>query len=354
MLEIVRREFETHLHAEDAKAADNFKKAAKDLLKRPVPADIKAAIDNVVKNLEARTDEVAQVSTASFDAWTKENGVEDMPLSGNHVLAAMNAYFTAGKPFKTVKERENLPDAMIYQSLLQLVAEGPLVLVSFDGNLSKACTNVDDLTVYKTLQKLIASDAVQTLIIEDEAPKKAIQEAEIQYMHMSQSIKAIIERLKHLSCEYKNVLTSYISSNVGESLATTIFKSPSIPGDDREAYILSSDVLDEVNFEWEQAVYHGNSIYMVPFQAIGYFYIRYYVSKWDVKDIENRGAIYSEHNDYLVKAEEDAQLSISGALRILIASNYQANDELEDAIGELKIDSVDSPLLAEDAGLRGY
>lgn len=354
--EIVRREFETQLDADDTDALAKFKKAAGDLLERPVPADIKAAIGDLIKNLEAQKEEVAQASAASFNAWTKEHQVKHIPLSGDHALAAMDAYFKAGKPFKAAKDRKDLPDAMIYQSLLQLVAEGPLVLVCSDGRLKEACSSVDGVTVYQNLKELIASDALQTLIVEDETPKKAMQEAEIHSTAVATSWmqaevfspKAIIEGLKQLSLKDPNALTSYVSSHGGESLATTTFNSPSIPGDDREAYIAMFGDLDEVEFEWEQAAYHGNSIYIVPFQATGYFNISYYVPKWDVEQIENRGGSYHQHNDYVVEAEEEAELHVSGALRIVVAGDYQAGDELENAIEELEIDSVDSPMLAED------
>lgn len=370
--EIVRREFETQLDADDTDALAKFKKAAADLLERPVPADIKAAIGDLIKNLEAKKEEVAQASAASFNAWTKEHKVKHIPLSGDHALAAMGAYFTAGKPFKVAKERKDLPDAMIYQSLLQLLAEGPLVLVCSDGKLSEACGSVDGVTVHQSLKELIASEVVQALIVQDEAPKKATQETEVQstatagswaeaevispaaldvqYLQTGQSIKAIIEGLKQLSLKDSNALTSYVSSHGGESLATTTFNSPSIPGDDREAYIAMFGDLDEVEFEWEQAAYHGNSIYIVPFQATGYFNISYYVPKWDVEQIESRGGSYHQHNDYVVEAEEEAELHVSGALRIVVAGDYQAGDELENAIEELEIDSVDSPMLAEDVG----
>lgn len=356
--EIVRREFETQLHTDGADALAKFKKAASELLERTVPAEIKAAIDDLVKNLEAKKEEVAQAPTASFDEWTKEHGVKDLPLSGDHALAAMDAYFTAGKPFKAAKDRKDLPDAMIYQSLLQLAAEGSLVLVCTDGRLKEACSSVDGVTVYQNLKELISSDVVQTLIVEDEAPKKTAHDAELQATANATSWaeaevfspKAIIEALKQISLKDSNALTSYVSSHGGESLATTTFNSPSIPGDDREAYVEMFGNLENVKFEWEQAAYHGNSVYIVPFQATGDFIISYYVPRWDVEQLESRGASYRQHNDYVVEAEEEAELSVSGALRVVVERDYQAGDELEDAIEELEIDSVDSPILAEDIG----
>jgi hypothetical protein len=370
--DIVRREFETQLGADDADAVAKFKKAAGELLERAMPVDIKNAIDELLKELEAKKAEVVQASAVSFVAWTKEHAVKDLPLSGDQALAAMDAYFNAGKPFKAAKERKDLPDAMIYQSLLQLATEGPLGLVCSDGKLSEACSSIDGVTVYQNLKELIASETVQTLIVQGEAPKKAVQEAEAQptatadswmeadvipsltqdaqLLQVGQNIKAIIEGLRQLSLKDQNALTSYVSSHGGESLASTTFHSPSIPGDDREAYIAMFGELNDVQFEWEQAAYHGNSIYIVPFQAAGYFNISYYVPKWDVEEIESRGATYSEHNDYVVEAEEEAELSISGALRVVVAVDYQSGDEIENAIEDLEIDSVDSPMLTEDVG----
>lgn len=84
--------------------------------------------------------------------------------------------------------------------------------------------------------------------------------------------------------------------------------------------------------------------------ATASFNISYYVPKWDVEQIERRGGAYRQHNDYVVEVEKEAELSVSGAPRVVVAGDYQASDELEDAVEELGIDWVDSPILAEDIG----
>lgn len=329
---IVKREFETQLDANASEIMVDFEKACKRMAGGPIPADLRAALDGLRQRFKERREEVLASHTVNFAGWRHTYAVNELTLSGDHAVAAMQNYFTAGPPFKSAKMRDDIPDALLYQEVVNLSQADPIVFVCKDKNLAESVADVANITHYIDLNAFVASSEVQAIIAQQEAADSAV----------------LLQRLKEFSAVPANALTEYVSDHGGEDLAGTHFSSPSIPGDDREAYIYMFGALEGIEFDWDSATYHGDLIYVVPFSGEGEFNITYYVPKWDVEEIEQRGGSYSYHNDYVVEASEEAALRVKGMLRVKISDDYQPGDDLEDVIEEIKIDAVDPPLLAED------
>ena len=327
---IVKREFETQLDVDATELVTKFERASKRLAGGPIPEDIRADLDSVIAKVKTRKDEVVGSYKGSFSAWLQKHAVIELELAETQAMAAMKSYFVGGPPFKSLKNRDDIPDAMIYQSLIDLASQEPLVFVSKDVNLGQSLSKIAEVTHYKDLNGLIASDAVQAILAEKETEE-------------------LLARLQRLSSAAENPLTDFVSEHGGENLAGTSFQSASIPGDDREAYIYMFGNLDSVELDWTEAAYHGDRIFVVPFSGEGHFNINYYVPKWDVVDIEHRGASYSVHNDYVVEADEEALIFVTGTLRIKVSADYTPDSDIEDEIEEMTIDSTDTPILAEDA-----
>ncbi|AER57003.1 hypothetical protein DSC_11795 [Pseudoxanthomonas spadix BD-a59] len=330
---IVKREFETQLEANATEIVTGFEKFGKRLAGGPIPDDLRGELDGLLAKLKAQKQEVLGSHNAHFSAWLKEYAVTELTLDGEHAVAAMENYFSAGPPFQSAKRREDIPDAMIYQAVVSSAEGGPIVFVCNDQKLASAMVGIGNITHYNDLNEFIASDDVQAIISEQEAAERATN---------------LLQRLEKLASTSPNPLAEFVSERGGEGLASTSFSSPSIPGDDREAYIYMFGSLDDIEFDWSRAAYHGNLVYVVPFSGEGEFNITYYVPKWDVEDIERRGGSYSDHNDYVVEAHEAAVLFVRGTLRIKISDGFEPGDELVNAIDEIAIDSLEDPILAED------
>ncbi|QNN76821.1 DUF4935 domain-containing protein [Pseudoxanthomonas mexicana] len=330
---IVKREFETQLDANAAKVIAEFEKASKQLARGPIPKDLRAELDTLREKFKTRKPEVIGSHAASFAEWQQAHGVSELALNGDHAVAAMLNYFTGGPPFKSAKKRDDIPDALLYQQVVDLAQQGPIVFVCKDATLSASVGGIANITHYADLNSFVASPQIQAVIAQQEAAENATK---------------LLQRLKAFAADLPNALTEYVSDHGAEDLASTHFSSPSIPGDDREAYIYMFGSLYDIEFDWDSASYHGDMVFVVPFSGEGEFNITYYVPKWDVEEIDNRGGSYSYHNDYVVEADEEAALWVNGRLRIKLADDYQPGDELEDAIEELTIDEVDPPVLVED------
>jgi len=329
---IVKREFETQLDANASEIMVDFEKASKRMAGGPIPADLRAALDDLRRRFTERKEEVLASHAANFAGWRHTYAVNELALSGDHAVVAMQNYFTAGPPFQSAKKRDDIPDALLYQEVVNLSQVDPIVLVCKDKNLAKSVANIANITHYIDLNSFVASPEVQAIISQQEAADTA----------------ELLQRLKEFSADPANILTEYVSDHGGEDLAGTHFSSPSIPGDDREAYIYMFGDLEGIEFDWGSATYHGDLIFVVPFSGQGDFNITYYVPKWDVEEIEKRGGSYSYHNDYVVEASEQAALAVNGMLRVKISDDYQPGDDFEDMIEDMKIDAVDPPVLVED------
>ncbi|WP_367382309.1 PIN domain-containing protein [Stenotrophomonas cyclobalanopsidis] len=330
---IVRREFETQLDTNAAEILAAFEKASTRLAAGPIPGDLRAELDELRRKFKTRKQEVIGSHSADFAVWRQEHAVSEMALSGDHAVAAMENYFAAGAPFKSAKTREDIPDAMLYQAVIDLANAGSVIFVCNDRKLAISVADIGSITHYGDLNEFLASTEVQAIIAQHDT---------------ANDVANLLLRLKALTDTLPNLLTEYVSDHGGEQLAGMRFSSPSVPGDDREAYVYQFGNLYDIEFDWDSAAYHGDLVYVVPFAGAGIFNINYFVSKWDAHEIESRGASYRYHNDYVVEADEEAELWVTGMLRIQVSDEYTPEDDLADAIEEMSIDSVDAPRLIED------
>lgn len=329
----MKREFETQLDTHATELVAGFEKSSKKLANSPIPADLRLELDNLIARFKERKQEVIASHSSQFARWMHEHAVNELALDGGHAVAAMENYFTANPPFKSAKIRNDIPDAMVYQQVVEIAKHGPLVFVCNDKKLAAAVIASSNVTHYTDLNGFVASSAIQAIIAQQEA---------------TDSATSLLERLKDFASTPLNDVIEYVSDHGGEKLAGTRFCSASIPGDDREAYIYMSGSLYDIELDWDGAAYHGDHVYLVPFAGEGRFNINYFVPKWDAHEVETRGGGYHYHNDYVMEADEEAALWVSGMLRIKIFDDYTPDDDLEEAIEALSIDSVNAPRLTED------
>ena len=332
-----------------------MKRASDDLLIRGLPGDLIDQLVALSSQIEQRRSEIVQAAMAGFTQWVEGHGVSHVPLSHTQATQAMEAYFEGSPPLRAAKDRKDIPDAMIYQSVRELATNGALTFVCQDGNLSAACKQLPGVSVHTTLAEFIADEDIQRMILEqDAAAEDMIEVGELAQAELSlpasPDVKLILGAMEKLASTGDNPLERFVAQHAGERAVHQWFTSSSIPADDRRAFVYMFGELDYVEFHWEQAAYYGEATYMVPFRGEGSdFYLNYYVSKWDTERLAQRGASWHEHNQYVVEADEMAQLTLGGMLRIVLDQDYKVGDELKDAIVEMSIEGIDEIALSEDA-----
>jgi len=70
-----------------------------------------------------------------------------------------DAYFSAGKPFKSLKCRDDIPDAYIYHQAKTIAENYELIVLSRDKNLRDRLNEIDNLAAYEKWEELYATDA---------------------------------------------------------------------------------------------------------------------------------------------------------------------------------------------------
>lgn len=138
--EISVREF---LSSQELKIRDAEEKAKVGLrgLQRLCRAeDDRAVIQSALNGCEQAAASAIENMENQFREWLEEAGVTVNRIKPEHAERVFGDYFSGSPPFKRVKNREDIPDAFIWQAVTDLRRERPrVVLVSGDNGFAAAC-----------------------------------------------------------------------------------------------------------------------------------------------------------------------------------------------------------------------
>ncbi len=93
----------------------------------------------------------------SLEEWVDNLGVRVVPIASDHAGKVFTAYFAGQPPFKQAKNRADIPDAFIWQAVLDCCKAGTsCIFVSGDGGfLSAAGSGPANLKHYPTLKEVV-------------------------------------------------------------------------------------------------------------------------------------------------------------------------------------------------------
>lgn len=95
----------------------------------------KTALDKI------RPDSI-ELTAAEFNHWLATHKVLEHQVQSEHGKRVTEAYFHGAAPFSKAKQREDLPDSFIWQSMLDVAADhSPLHVVVNDNALKRAALN---------------------------------------------------------------------------------------------------------------------------------------------------------------------------------------------------------------------
>ena len=102
--------------------------------------------DNVEASNQELWDDFIMESNAILYDYEEKDSIE-----------VFDAYFTGGKPFKSLKKRDDIPDAFIYQTIKKLSKSSKIHLVSGDKNLREKCVDLKNVIIFPTFNDLYAN-----------------------------------------------------------------------------------------------------------------------------------------------------------------------------------------------------
>ena len=160
--EIVKREFCTKRISTVRelldKALNNFKGAHK---KMESECEIKAALTSIEAETRGVLDSVESVVNEEFSNWEKSFGVEVLPFIPEDISVVLDDYFNGSGAFKSIKNRDDIPDSMIHASVCRLAERVDQVcLIIKDGAFKKCMENHPKVEVFESLSEVFQLQSI--------------------------------------------------------------------------------------------------------------------------------------------------------------------------------------------------
>ena len=238
----------------------------------------------------------------------------------SHGRLVMTSYFNGKKPFSSLKNRKDIPDAFIYESIINIKNKyGLVIFISEDDNLRDSCNLIPNVKSFETLSEFFESDEYKKI--------------ETEYKKIESYADDLIELEKHdefikssAELDIPNEFTSLWSYE-------TIHKN--IPSDNNDATItFVGDVIDvEID---KQSIKFIDDIFYIRTIVTGFIHIEYFLFKMDIFRIDNRKSAVIIDNDW-----NKHYFLIEEEVKFVLSCNYSIHKDLiRDNKFELEKDSI--------------
>lgn len=151
--EIVKREFCTKrissIQEQLGKVLNHFKNVHKKI-------ELECAVKTSLSSIEAETrgvlESVESNVNEEISTWEKALAVEILPFIAEDISIVLDDYFNGAGAFKSIKNRDDIPDSMIHKSVIRLAERvDKLCLVIKDGTLKKCMVDHPKIEVFESL-----------------------------------------------------------------------------------------------------------------------------------------------------------------------------------------------------------
>lgn len=312
---VVMREFQTQQREIYSKDLDKAIYGVSGLARKQLDSALLDNLNDIKEKLEKDSESILDSAESQFTDWAKNIGAEIYPLCIDQTNAALEAYFQGKPPLKSVKNRNDIPDSFIVQSVNKLRSEvGEIHVVVEDVKIRDAFSVGDKITTYENLSDFIESEPIQH---------------ELNDLDLIDNIDQIVDAIEQNENDNPEIM-NFIANNVGESIVWKTFTDSSIRDDNNEATINSYGESEDVELCFNDIAYYGNGQFGIPFDLKILVLADYYIFKSDFycMDPEKEHVPYvSDHNKHYFEAEEEFELCISGLVSIEIDRD---NINLED------------------------
>lgn len=326
---VVEREFQTQQVEIYRKEFEKASSAIDSILRKGLSAVHASRVEAIRNELANATQPILSDVEAVIRVWAESIGAKFHPITEQQTLAAMESYFLGEPPLKAPKNREDIPDAFIFQTILAISADAtPLVVVAEDEKIAQASESIPGGTTHRSLSSFIESAPIQAEILE------------LDVIDNLATIASEIQKYEEMS----NELSAYIRNKAGDKLVGKTIHSLSIPDDNNEATIESYNDPDDIEFDFNDLYYFGNGEFGLPFTFIAEVSAFYYIFKSDYYCLdEKKMPSVSDHNDHYFEAEENFEVNVFGLMKLSIDSSILKNisaESLEEHL-TLEIDSIE-------------
>jgi len=190
-----------------------------------------------------------------IDSWIKDNDVEIYKISNTCIDNLFKNYFTGFGAFREPKSREDIPDAVIYDAIINISKKTKLYVIVKDGGLQKSLCEVENVEIFPSLDDFLNIDSIKEKTIELDA--------------QNSRVNTIVKYLDSIDCAM-NLQTYFFK--VGINGIGYAFSSESIkfPYDYEEINIINPELIainpkEEKDFYFHKPHYLGNNKFSLSF-----------------------------------------------------------------------------------------
>jgi len=293
-------------------------------------------------------DYIRHLATSEFHEWMSEVDAQLHAISDSHGRRVAEDYFAGVPPFKSKKNRKDIPDAFIWHTILDLCQEyDEIHFISGDNAFFEACAAVNNVRYYKSIKDFLSSDACRAMMPEVNA-REYIKS--FGYNHLNNT----------------NVLLQNIFNHqIGSFILHSKVKSSGIPSVDGEATIRSLSEANNIIILAEEIQYYGEGLFIIPFLTFIGTTLTYLIQRGDYFSLSRhrtRHALVHNTEGSIFEVEENFTIQVNGTFVVALGKeSVEEHDLSEDQIAILFnaqntnldiINSVQVMMTDEDANFR--
>lgn len=332
---IIEQEFITQQIADCEKINNELKKNINSLNSRKYTN--KTYIARLLNNIEELDENTCNLIQQEFDEWCIEFKVEKRPLNKEHLEVVVQNYFNGNDPFKSQKNRKDIPDAFIFQELKDIHNEnGNLTFIANDTYFGDSCKRIG-IDSYNSLEEFIKSSRIQYLLKEHEITKAKFTE------------------LKEFLANNEDYLEMLLLQKDIKELENLTITDYSIPSDDNTADIVGLYSPDNIEFDCMNTTYYGDYTIDIPVSfdidvnaSFAIFKSDYYSHDYNYSVEDLNKHYYLAHSEFTLEITAVIVLTID--INSFDFSEEVSEETFEEIVNfnSIEIDSIDSIEVKED------
>jgi hypothetical protein len=273
--------------------------------------------ENLQSQITQLKDLVRERHGSSFKEWLLACNAMEHCTQPEHATRLTDAYFAGEIPFSKAKSRTDIPDAFIWQSVLDILkAYEPLHVVVADKRLRTYAESVKGMTTYEDLPQFIQTEACQAAL-------KKMDEQNV--FENSMRVAALFKEDTTEWIDHFRDITRLV-------LEDRSFRDDDVPSAEHEARILSADDA-EFEFQFDQTEYYGAGEIEIPFTVLVQSKIQYTLPVSTYEHLTTgrvEGMNILELNPLAYLVEEDAYLQGVAMLNLKLEEGRLTESGLAD------------------------
>ena len=312
----IYKESTTHTVSELEGTLSKTKSLLSSLEKNGISPDDVSTVRKLTKQVDDYRITVKDSNKKLWDKYIKDSKATLHPFIESHALKVFEAYFDGGKPFKCIKSRNDISDAFIYLTIVDLSKKDEVHLISDDINLRDKCNSESNVFVYKDFDSFFNSDKMQVI--------------SLKYLDLLEIEK--IESAKRLLLEFKDVFEDAVRRYT-ETVNFIELSDTSLPSDNGDVTVRAIDE-PSVTIVESEIKFFSNQFYVpiIVHATASVDYLIYKADYWTYNDLPK----FSEDwNDHYYSIDDTFPITLRKTI-IVDIDNFD-----EDTEPEIEIDDFD-------------